>query len=39
MGGEGQPRSQVAMVTRMVDFGYDVQQALEAPRWLVRGIP
>ncbi|BAU87306.1 transposase IS4 family protein [Streptomyces laurentii] len=31
MGGEGQPQSQVAMVTRMVDFGYDVQQAIEAP--------
>ncbi|MDH2414749.1 gamma-glutamyltransferase [Nocardioides sp. CER19] len=35
MGGEGQPQSQVAMVTRMVDFGYDVQQAIEAPRWLM----
>lgn len=35
MGGEGQPQSQVAMVTRMVDFGFDVQQAIEAPRWLM----
>jgi len=35
MGGEGQPQSQVAMVTRIVDFGYDVQQAIEAPRWLM----
>ncbi|MFI6483576.1 gamma-glutamyltransferase [Nonomuraea sp. NPDC050663] len=35
MGGEGQPQSQAAMVTRMVDFGYDVQQAIEAPRWLM----
>jgi hypothetical protein len=25
MGGEGQTQSQLAMVTRMVDFGYDVQ--------------
>ncbi len=23
------------MLTRMVDFGYDVQQAIEAPRWLM----
>src|SRR5690606_34259282 len=35
MGGEGQPQTQVAMMTRLVDFGYDVQQAIEAPRWLM----
>lgn len=35
MGGEGQPQTQVAMLTRMVDFGYDAQQAIEAPRWLM----
>lgn len=35
MGGEGQPQSQAAMLTRMIDFGYDVQQAIEAPRWLM----
>jgi gamma-glutamyltranspeptidase len=35
MGGEGQPQSQAAIVTRIVDFGYDVQQAIEAPRWLM----
>ena len=35
MGGEGQPQTQVAIVTRLVDFGYDVQQAIEAPRWLM----
>jgi len=35
MGGEGQPQSQAALVTRVVDFGYDVQQAIEAPRWLM----
>lgn len=34
MGGEGQPQTQAALVTRMVDYGYDVQQAIEAPRWL-----
>lgn len=35
MGGEGQPQTQAALATRMVDFGYDVQQAIEAPRWLM----
>ena len=34
MGGEGQPQSQAAVVTRVLDFGYDVQRAIEAPRWL-----
>jgi len=34
MGGEGQPQTQAALVTRLVDYGYDVQQAIEAPRWL-----
>jgi gamma-glutamyltranspeptidase/glutathione hydrolase len=35
MGGEGQPQTQAAIITRLVDFGYDVQQAIEAPRWLM----
>lgn len=35
MGGEGQPQTHAAIITRMVDFGYDVQQAIEAPRWLM----
>ena len=35
MGGEGQPQSQLAIITRLLDFGYDVQQAIEAPRWLM----
>lgn len=34
MGGEGQPQTQAAMVTRVIDFGYNIQQAIEAPRWL-----
>jgi gamma-glutamyltranspeptidase/glutathione hydrolase len=34
MGGEGQPQTQAAVVSRILDFGYDVQQAIEAPRWL-----
>lgn len=35
MGGEGQPQSHAALTTRILDFGYDVQQAIEAPRWLM----
>lgn len=34
MGGEGQPQTQAALVSRIVDFGYDVQHAIDAPRWL-----
>lgn len=34
MGGEGQPQTQAALVTRIVDYGYGVQEAIEAPRWL-----
>lgn len=34
MGGEGQPQTQAAIVTRIVDFGFGVQDAIEAPRWL-----
>jgi gamma-glutamyltranspeptidase len=35
MGGEGQPQTHAAMLTRLIHFGYDVQQAIEAPRWLM----
>lgn len=35
MGGEGQPQTHAALLTRMLLFGYDVQQAIEAPRWLM----
>jgi gamma-glutamyltranspeptidase/glutathione hydrolase len=34
MGGEGQPQTQAALLTRLVDFGMNVQEAIEAPRWL-----
>ncbi|MGG0718223.1 gamma-glutamyltransferase [Robertmurraya massiliosenegalensis] len=34
MGGEGQPQTQAALITRIVDYGYPVQAAIEAPRWL-----
>ena len=33
-GGEVQPQTQTAVVTRVVDFGLDVQQAIDAPRVL-----
>ena len=35
MGGEGQPQTHAAIVTRMIDHDFDVQQAIEAPRWLM----
>jgi len=34
MGGEGQPQTQAAIVTRMLDRGLGPQAAVEAPRWL-----
>ena len=34
MGGEGQPQTQAALVTRMIDFGMTPQEAIDAPRWL-----
>jgi gamma-glutamyltranspeptidase len=35
MGGEGQPQTQAALVTRMIDRGMGPQAAVEAPRWLL----
>ena len=34
MGGEGQPQTQAAIITRVVDFGMTPQDAINAPRWL-----
>lgn len=34
MGGEGQPQTSTAVATRFVDFGNDVQVAIDSPRWL-----
>ncbi len=34
MGGEGQPQTQAAIVTRILDFGMDVQAAIDEPRWI-----
>ena len=35
MGGDGQPQSQAAVFTRHVLFGEPLEQALDAPRWLL----
>ena len=35
MGGEGQPQTQAALVTRLRDFGLSPAEAIEAPRWLL----
>jgi gamma-glutamyltranspeptidase len=34
MGGEGQPQTQTALLTRVIDFGFDPQLAIDWPRWL-----
>lgn len=34
MGGEGQPQTSAAVATRYLDFGEDVQEAIDNPRWL-----
>lgn len=34
MGADGQPQIHLQAYTAMIDFGLDVQQAVEAPRWL-----
>jgi len=34
MGGEGQPQTQLALLTRHLDFGIDPQTAIDLPRWL-----
>jgi gamma-glutamyltranspeptidase/glutathione hydrolase len=35
MGGDGQPQSQAAVFTRHVIFGQPLDEALDAPRWLL----
>ena len=34
MGGEGQPQTSTMLATRVIDFGLDVQSAIDRPRWL-----
>jgi gamma-glutamyltranspeptidase/glutathione hydrolase len=33
-GGDGQPQTHVQVMTGVFDFGWDIQSAIEAPRWL-----
>lgn len=35
MGGDGQPQSQSAVFSRIVQFGMNPQSAIDAPRWLL----
>jgi gamma-glutamyltranspeptidase/glutathione hydrolase len=35
MGGDGQPQSQSAVFSRIVQFGMNPQAAIDAPRWLL----
>jgi gamma-glutamyltranspeptidase/glutathione hydrolase len=34
MGGEGQPQTQLALLTRLLDFQFEAQAAINEPRWL-----
>ncbi len=34
MGADGQPQIHLQVYTGLIDFGLDIQQAVEAPRWL-----
>jgi len=34
MGADGQPQIHLQSYVRLIDFGFDIQQALELPRWL-----
>jgi gamma-glutamyltranspeptidase / glutathione hydrolase len=37
-GGEGQPQTQLQLLTALLDYDLDLQAAVEAPRWLYGGI-
>jgi gamma-glutamyltranspeptidase len=34
MGADGQPQIHLQSYVRLIDFGFDIQQTLEMPRWL-----
>jgi gamma-glutamyltranspeptidase len=34
MGGDGQPQTHMQLISNIVDFGMNVQEAIESPRWL-----
>ena len=33
MGGDGQPQTHIQIISNIIDFGMNVQEAIEAPRW------
>ncbi|WLV25068.1 gamma-glutamyltransferase [Aciduricibacillus chroicocephali] len=35
MGGDGEPQTQATIISRVVDQGYNVQLAMDEPRWLL----
>lgn len=37
MGGDVQPQIHVQLITRIVDYGLDVQEAIDSPRWAAIG--
>ena len=39
MGGDAQPQIHVQLLSAMLDFGLNVQQAISAPRWRSGNIP
>jgi gamma-glutamyltranspeptidase/glutathione hydrolase len=34
MGGDGQPQTHLQVLTNIIDFGMNIQDAIEAPRWV-----
>ena len=40
MGGDGQPQIHLQVYTNLINYGMNIQQAIEAPRWIHgRGLP
>lgn len=38
MGGDGQPQTHLAVVSNILDFGMNIQQAIESPRWIYGNV-
>jgi len=34
MGGDGQPQTHVTVISNVIDFGMNIQDAIEVPRWI-----
>jgi gamma-glutamyltranspeptidase/glutathione hydrolase len=34
MGGDGQPQTHLAVISNILDFGMNIQQAIDSPRWI-----